>query len=919
MTHRSVLQTQFYSRPLVAVYGLLALFALCACDTEDTTDTSGQIDDTQTTLPDTVGGEDATDGADVSSDVDMPVDGDVGEPPLSDDQKALLAIAETESWTLAGLSAPVHVVRTEANVPHVYAKNREDLGRVLGFTLARDRYFVMDLQRRLGRGTITQLLGDAALENDLEARWTGVTWVGAQLEANLDDDLRAYLTAFADGVNEYIDAVRAGTLEAPSELKLAFALVGAPDAVSLMDDFEVADITAMAAVVMYQTNFETGDVGRTAARQALATIYDGHPDEEARRAAFTTDIWDNARPIFPGSGSTTGFGQTGAGKPGDPAAGAALQPKHTELPTDMLQRLADRLDHFSKKINRDQVAGFGSNAWAVAASKSANAGTLVAGDGHLQLSVPALMYQVGLDTSVFGGGDTHQLGLFLTPLPIMGAGTNGKVAWSMVNPVVDITDWYREELQLDESGKPAATKFNDEWQSLSSVEETFVIANVPALGSVGRTETWTRYTTFDGRWIMEMEGVEVASKDEAADPSTVVNVGGKLVVPGDTNGDDIISAISFDYGAFDATQWTSALADMGFSDDVGEFQEATKKLVGGGLFSAVGDDKGNILYSSYQAVPCRGYLAKTDGVFGESSDPSFLLDGNVYGAFSMPSTADGKVDEGPGQSDPYKCVVPFDAMPQAVNPDNGFVVTANNDPADITDDGDINNDEYYIGGPWSSVRANTISREIENVIAKDDATVETMSEIQGSKASRLGEEFGPLINEAITAAAALATTDGPKEPWEERLAALYTANEERFNSVHGRINEWNSLGSQALSGVKTFYSPAPEPFELDSSVATMIFNAWFPRFISSVWNDEPVGGAFPYSSSRMKVGALRRFLAGRGANNPLGHASWAAETEESFFFDVNGTSEVERSQEIALTALVAALDFLESDPNGDGT
>jgi hypothetical protein len=42
-------------------------------------------------------------------------------------------------------------------VPHVYAYDRVDLARAYGFTQARDRYFEMELARRLGRGTVSDL------------------------------------------------------------------------------------------------------------------------------------------------------------------------------------------------------------------------------------------------------------------------------------------------------------------------------------------------------------------------------------------------------------------------------------------------------------------------------------------------------------------------------------------------------------------------------------------------------------------------------------------------------------------------------------------------------------------------------------------------------------------------------------------
>ena len=96
---------------------------------------------------------------------------DAGAPT---EQSLIEGVPATAQFVIPGLSGPAHVLRTEGNVPHVYARSRDDLGRVIGFVLARDRYFFMELQRRLGLGKISELLGDAALSNDMASRLTGI-------------------------------------------------------------------------------------------------------------------------------------------------------------------------------------------------------------------------------------------------------------------------------------------------------------------------------------------------------------------------------------------------------------------------------------------------------------------------------------------------------------------------------------------------------------------------------------------------------------------------------------------------------------------------------------------------------------------------------------------------------------------------
>jgi penicillin amidase len=896
----------------VALTALLVTITL-SCAQED--------DSSQTTTSDTAG----PTAVDVEDDLSEPADSttnntDAAQADTSSRtsrKDALLSVNQTEEWAIPGLSGPAYVLRTEGNVPHIYALNREDLGRVLGFVLARDRYFMMDLQRRLGLGTISELLGEVGLATDQETRLQGIPFVADRLMQHMKPELLAYLEAVVVGINAYVDQAKAGAVPPPSEVTLAGSLVNPDDPFALMVPFTVRDLAAMSAVVMYQTNFETGDIENSVRLQAYPTAFTGEPNADLRLAGYEQDIWQDQRPIFPGTGSSPGFGTSGLPS-NKPTANWSAPEGYKPAEFGMLTRLDNRMVKYQKLLRRDPVSGFGSNAWAVSGASSVNGDTLVAGDGHLQLSVPSLMYQIAMDTEVLGGGDTHQIGLFLTPIPILGAGTNGKVAWSMVNPVLDITDWYREEIQLDTKGFPVSSTFQGEQKPLSAIAEEYEIANVPALNSVGRTETWKRYTTFDGRWLMEIEGNSYATLEEVPPGAAAVNFGGTLVVPEDLDDDGVITGLSFDYGAFDSTHWADALADLGFSEDINDYREATRGLVGGGLFTAAGDDQGNVLFTSYQAVPCRTYLPKESGTYAPGANPNAVLDGTLYGAFNMPTDSTGKVDPDPGKTDPYQCVVPFDAMPQNINPPEGFVFTANNDPAHITDDGDHTNDAWYIGGPWSSVRANTIERELAAHVQNNTADQGAMSAVQGSRVSRLGEVFAPVLVEAlIEAKTAAQDTDNLLEP-QSRLAAIYNANASQFLAVEQRLQDWAEAGFDTPSGVETFYETPTEQERIDS-VATMIFNAWLSRFINGVWGDEKANTIFP-RGGRHRVAVLKRMIEGRGANNPKQLASWTADTEESVFFDDVGTEDiVERSDEVMLIALQQTLEYLTAVGDGKGS
>jgi penicillin G amidase len=469
----------------------------------------------------------------------------------SGDRQLIRDLPATATFLTPALQREVHVVRTEADVPHVYAATRHDAAYVLGFTTARDRFFMMDLARRLGTGRISELLGDAGLASDLQSRLSGMTYLADQIDAHLPPILADHLEAFAAGVNDYLTRCQAGELPPPSEFEIAYPFLGAASPTDLMKPFTRRDLAAIVAVTVYNSSFEPGDIRRAAIAAKLPGYFAGVADEALRREGLVRDVWAPVVPLFPVA-SAPGLG-TSRGQASGPAQPRLRAPRaappRERTPIELLDRLQGALERMQKRMNRDRVAGYGSNAWAVARYATRSGNAVMAGDGHLSLAVPSILYQFGLDTTVFGDGELHQLGLSIPGFPIMPIGTNGHVAWSQTQLGEDITDWYREELRLDTAGVPIATRFGDEWRPVVRIEESFSVAAIPALGSKGRQESWARFQTFDGRWLADYEGRVVKAGEPVAGGETVQYSLSGYIVPRDQDGDGVVTAISFNYAA----------------------------------------------------------------------------------------------------------------------------------------------------------------------------------------------------------------------------------------------------------------------------------------------------------------------------------------------------------------------------------
>ena len=105
---------------------------------------------------------------------------------------------------VAGLSAPVRVVRDRWGIPHIYATSEADLFVAQGFVQAQDRLFQMDLWRRSSLGRLSEVLGPNFVDRDGMTRRMQYTGdMDAEWNA-YGPGTRAIAAAFVRGVNAWV-------------------------------------------------------------------------------------------------------------------------------------------------------------------------------------------------------------------------------------------------------------------------------------------------------------------------------------------------------------------------------------------------------------------------------------------------------------------------------------------------------------------------------------------------------------------------------------------------------------------------------------------------------------------------------------------------------------------------------------------
>ena len=104
-----------------------------------------------------------------------------------------------------GLEGNVEIIRDRWGVPHVYAHSLVDLMFAFGYVQAQDRLWQMEFHRRLGSGTLSEVVGRQALEVDQLNRCLGFRRLAERHWCEANDQERLALEAFSAGVNAHIE------------------------------------------------------------------------------------------------------------------------------------------------------------------------------------------------------------------------------------------------------------------------------------------------------------------------------------------------------------------------------------------------------------------------------------------------------------------------------------------------------------------------------------------------------------------------------------------------------------------------------------------------------------------------------------------------------------------------------------------
>ena len=350
-----------------------------------------------------------------------------------------------------GLQNDVAINVDQWGVAHIRAENLHDLFFAQGWNAARDRLWQIDIARKRGLGLLARDFGPGYLEQDRAARLLLYRGDMAPEWKAYGADSEEICTAFAKGINAYVDACNSGERALPPE----FTLLGHKPDRWVAED-----------VVRVRTHSLTRNASSELLRSkimAIAGVELGAQLDLLRKELSHGVI---PKPV-------EGF---------DPSIMTDRVLRDFQLAvspaTFSKERLAATLDEadqwttitLSGEIVRASFEE-GSNNWAISAEKATTGRPILALDPHRTHVLPSIRYVVhltmpGLD--VAGAGEPM--------VPGISMGHNGTAAFGLTIFGADQEDIYVYQTKAGDTDQYA---YQGDWETVKTITETIPVKGYP--------------------------------------------------------------------------------------------------------------------------------------------------------------------------------------------------------------------------------------------------------------------------------------------------------------------------------------------------------------------------------------------------------------------------------------------------------
>lgn len=309
----------------------------------------------------------------------------------------------------------VTIYRDNFQMPIIVAETEEELAFGLGYAMAQDRIFQMDLIRRAIQGQLSEILGENLIPTD---KFFLTITGGRSLEEMYEkypEDLKVKLQYFSEGVNQFLKE---------DSLPIEFKILGYHP-----KEWKPIDSIAVFYYMAYDLN----------------TAYD---TEILFYLLVNQFGFEKAKELFPDY---------------VPNKGEILQTNLSNESKEVLFSFLESLDQAKEFFFSERIGA--SNNWVVSSLRSETNTPILASDMHLSFGLPGIWYEAHLITP-----NLNVSGLLLPGIPIVIVGANENVAWAFTNVMADDADFYIEKINPT---NPNQYLYKNQYYEFETIQKIF--------------------------------------------------------------------------------------------------------------------------------------------------------------------------------------------------------------------------------------------------------------------------------------------------------------------------------------------------------------------------------------------------------------------------------------------------------------
>ena len=327
------------------------------------------------------------------------------------------------------ISEKVSIKKDQWGIPHIEAKNQHDALFAYGYTIAKDRLFQMDLQRRLARGELSEILGEDLVDIDKMFRTYLISNKAKQYlsdTSKISSDALKYIDAYIKGVNYFIKT-------GPKTIE--HRLIG--EDVRPFDRLDVASMTIYMSFSLMdgiRRDMLFSMLKEKISKNDLSIIFPDYSDNN-----FLTIMEEEIDSIPKRNYSSK-----------------------EQINDSAYKKLISYFD-LTEKVTGLVPPFHGSNSWVLSPFRSTSGNAILANDPHIGLSKPDVWYEAHISYPGY-----NNYGYYIPTIPFPLIGHDDFKAWGMTMFENDEVDLYKETFNPENENQ---VLFDGKWVNSQVIKE----------------------------------------------------------------------------------------------------------------------------------------------------------------------------------------------------------------------------------------------------------------------------------------------------------------------------------------------------------------------------------------------------------------------------------------------------------------